>query len=137
MEQRTVLVVDDDAAIRALIAELLDEAGYIVLEADCGRRALQLVDERIPSVVLVDHRLPDMSGLDVLEWLRARPASRHIPVIVVSGIAHQLAAGDHGAARDLTKPFDITELVEHVNAVALCARNGVAWPPDATVPSIA
>jgi CheY-like chemotaxis protein len=125
MERRTVLVVDDDAAIRALIAELLDEAGYTVLEADSGRQALRLADEQVPSVVLVDHRLPDMSGLDVLERLRTRPASRHIPVIVVSGIARQLTDGDHGAARVLTKPFDITELVEQVNAVALCARNGV------------
>ena len=127
MEQRTVLVIDDDAAIRSLIAELLDEAGYAVLEADCGRQALRLADEHVPDVVLVDHRLPDMSGLDVLERLRMRPASRHIPVIVVSGAAHQLAGRDHGADRILSKPFDIAELVEQVNAVACVVQDGVAW----------
>ena len=102
MEQRTVLVVDDDATVRTLIAELLDEAGYAVLEADCGRQALRLADEHLPTVVLLDHRLPDMSGLDLLERLRSRPASRYIPVIVVSGVAHKLAAGNHGADRVLT-----------------------------------
>jgi CheY-like chemotaxis protein len=126
MEQRTVLVVDDEAVIRTLIAELLDEAGYSVLEADCGWQALQLAEEHLPTVVLVDQRLPDMSGLDVLERLRTRPASRHIPVIVVSGAAHQFADGNHGADRILTKPFDITDLVDQVNAVACDVRDGVA-----------
>jgi two-component system, OmpR family, phosphate regulon response regulator PhoB len=126
MERRAVLVVEDDEAIRMLIAELLDDAGYAVLEADCGRQALRLADEHVPSVVLLDHRLPDMSGLDVLERLRTRPASRHIPVIVVSGAAHQLADGNHGADRILTKPFDITDLVDQVNAVACYVRDGVA-----------
>jgi len=126
MERRTVLVADDDAAIRSLIAELLDEAGYTVLEADCGRQALRLADEYVPAVVLVDHRLPDMSGLDLLERLRSRPASRYIPIIVVSGVAHQLADGNHGADRVLSKPFDITDLVEQVNAVACDIRDGVA-----------
>ena len=79
MEQRTVLVVDDDAAIRSLISELLHDDGYTVLEADCGREALRLADELAPAVVLVDHRLPDMSGMDVLERLRTRPASRDTP----------------------------------------------------------
>lgn len=126
MDQRTVLVVDDDAAIRTLIAELLDEAGYAVLEADCGRQALRLVHEYGPSVVLVDHSLPDMSGLDLLERLRARPTSRHIPVMLVSGLAHQLVGRTHGADRVLAKPFDITVMVEQVDALASFARDGVA-----------
>jgi len=135
MERRVVLIVEDDEAIRMLIAELLDEAGYTVLEADCGRQALRLADEHTPAVVLVDHRLPDMSGLDVLERLRTRPSSRHTPVIVVSGVAHHLADGNHGADRILTKPFDITDLVEQVNAVACYVQKGVA-EPDATATAI-
>jgi CheY-like chemotaxis protein len=90
MEQRTVLVVDDDAAIRSLISELLLDDGYTVLEADCGREALRLADEHALTVVLVDHRLPDMSGMDVLERLRTRSTSRYTPVILVSGLTHQL-----------------------------------------------
>jgi DNA-binding response OmpR family regulator len=126
MDQRTVLVVEDDAAIRTLIAELLDEAGYAVLEAACGRQALRLAHEHVPSVVLVDHRLPDMSGLDLLERLRTRPTSRYIPVMLVTGLAHRLVDRDHGADRVLSKPFDIGVLLEQVDALASSTRDGVA-----------
>ena len=78
MDQRTVLLVEDDAAVRGLVAVLLDAAGYAVLEADRGKLALRLAQEHVPSVVLVDHNLPDMSGLDLLERLRTHRASRHI-----------------------------------------------------------
>jgi len=135
MEQRTVLVVDDDAAVRALMVEVLDEAGYAVLEADCGRQALELVRQRVPAVVLLDQRLPDMSGLDVLKWLRSRAISGHIPIILVSGIAYQLADVDHGADRVLPKPFDIDELLDMVNALTCPVQDGLAYP-DMTVPAI-
>jgi len=126
MDQRTVLVVEDDAAIRALVAELLDEAGYAVLEADRGSMALRLAQEHVPCVVLMDHILPDMSGLDVLEQLRSHQSSRHIPVMLVSGRAHQLVDRDHGADRVLAKPFDIDVLLEQVDYLASSTRAGVA-----------
>src|SRR3954453_16977432 len=124
--QRTVLVVEGDAAIRTLVVELLDDAGYTVLEADRGKTALRLAGERVPSVVLVDHNLTDMSGLDLLERLRAHGASRHIPVMLVSGLAHQLVDRDHGADRILAKPFDIDALLEQGEALPSYTRDGVA-----------
>ena len=126
MDHRTVLVVDDDAAIRELVAELLDEAGFTVLEADRGKTALDLAQEHVPSLVLVDHLLPDMSGLDLLERLRARRACRHIPVMLVSGLADRLADRDHGADSVLAKPFDINELVDRVEYFASHAQGGAA-----------
>jgi len=72
MEQRSVLIVEDDETVRTLIAELLGEAGYAVLEADCDGQALRLAQKHVPSVVVMDHRLPDMSGLDLREQLRGR-----------------------------------------------------------------
>jgi DNA-binding response OmpR family regulator len=126
MDQRSVLVVEDDETVRTLIAEVLDDAGYAVLEAGCGRQALRLAHEHVPSIVVMDHMLPDMSGLDVLEKLRTRPSSRYIPVMLVSGLAHKLADRDHGADGDLAKPFDITALLERVDALASYASDGVA-----------
>jgi two-component system, OmpR family, phosphate regulon response regulator PhoB len=126
MDQRSVLVVDDDETVRSVIAEVLDDAGYVVLEADCGRQALRLAHEHVPLIVVMDHMLPDMSGLDVLEQLRAHPSSRYIPVMLVSGLAHKLVDRDHGADGVLAKPFDITALVERVDALATYARDGVA-----------
>lgn len=108
------------------MAELLDDVGYAVIEADCGRQSLRLAQEHVPSVVVMDHRLLDMSGLDVLEQLRTRPSTRHIPVMLVSGLAHQLVGRDHGADHVLTKPFDISVLVEKVEALASLTPDGVA-----------
>jgi DNA-binding response OmpR family regulator len=126
MHPRSVLVVEDDAAIRGLVAEVLNDAGYLVLEADRGHAALRLAQQHLPSVVLTDHMLPDMSGLDLLEQLKVRAASRFIPVMLVSGRAHQLAEHDHGADRLLAKPFDIDVLLEHVDALATLTENRVA-----------
>lgn len=117
MGQRTVLVVEDDALIRELLAEVLSDAGYDVVAADRGQSALHLAHERVPSVVVADHVLPDMSGLDVLERLHGHPASRHIPIMLISGRAQQIAAQAHGADRLLAKPFDIDTLLENVDAL--------------------
>jgi DNA-binding response OmpR family regulator len=122
MDQRSVLVVEDDAAIRELVAELLNDAGYVVFEADRGSSALRLARQHALSVVLTDHMLPDMTGLDLLEQLRESPSSRHIPIMLISGRAHQLADGDHGADRLLAKPFDIDILLEHVGALTSYTR---------------
>jgi len=126
MQNHSVLVVQYDAAIRELVAEVLNDAGYRVLEADRGSAALRLAQQHVPSVVLTDHMLPDMSGLDLLEQLKVHPASRFIPVMVVSGRAHQLAERDHGADRLLAKPFDIDVLLEHVDALASLTEDRVA-----------
>jgi DNA-binding response OmpR family regulator len=126
MDQRIVLVVEDDDAIRAVIAEALDDGGYTVVEADRGVLALRLAQDHLPSVVLVDHLLPDMSGLDLLERLRSVEATRHIPVMVVTGLAQQLTGRDHGADSVLAKPFDIEVLLERVNALAHVDQRSVA-----------
>lgn len=126
MDQCTVLVVEDDSAIRELIAELLRDAGYAVLEASCGREALHLASGHALSVVLVDHRLPDMSGPDVLKRLRTHPALRYVPAMLVSGLAHQIEDSDHGADRILSKPFDIMDLLELVHALANVRQGSVA-----------
>ena len=126
MDQRTVLVVEDDAAIRELLTEVLNDAGYDVLAADHGRAALRLAQQHAPDVAVVDHVLPDMSGLDVLERLRVHPASRYIPVMLISGRAQQVAARAHRADRLLAKPFDIDILLEHVDALAATTSEPVA-----------
>jgi DNA-binding response OmpR family regulator len=125
MDQPTVLVVDDDFEIRALISELLEEAGYAVLEAACGQEALRLASAQVPAVVVVDHRLPDLSGLEVVQRLRAHSSSRHIPVMLMSGFAHRLVGRAHGADRVMSKPFDITDLLQQVDALASIEQGSV------------
>ena len=126
MQDRTVLVVEDDPAIRGLIADVLDEAGYTVLLTDHGRRGLRLAQDCEPSVVLVNQTLSDMAGLDLLERLRHSPSTRHIPVVLISGGGRQLADGSSPADRVLPMPFDIDVLLTHVEQLALWSSGSVA-----------
>src|SRR3954447_13106899 len=120
MQERTVLVVEDDPAISELVTELLDDAGDTVLTTDLGKRGLRLAEEHVPSVMLVNNRLPDMSGLDLLERLRRQDATRRIPVVLVSGRLQPPLSDDGSAAdRVLPMPFDIDVLLTHVEQLAL------------------
>jgi two-component system KDP operon response regulator KdpE len=123
----TVLVVDDDPAIRRTLAITLRARGYEVVAAPNGRSALQIVDESVPDVILLDLGLPDMDGLTVLR--RVRSLSR-VPIIVVSartGSIDKVEALDQGADDFVTKPFSIEELVARVRAAT--RRVGTDEPP--------
>ena len=122
MDARTVLVVESDASVRALIVELLDDAGFAVLQTDRGDAGLRLAEEHTPTVVLVDHVLPDMTGLDLLEHLRRHSTTRHIPVVMVSGRIQQLHDVGFGADRVLPMPFDIDVLLAHVEQLSTSSR---------------
>jgi DNA-binding response OmpR family regulator len=127
MDARTVLVVESDASVRALFVELLDEAGFAVVQTDRGDSGLRLAEEHTPTVVLVNHVLPDMTGLNLLGHLRRQPTTRHIPVIMVSGRIQQHHDVGFGADRVLPMPFDIDVLLAHVEQLsALSIRVAVA-----------
>lgn len=118
VDGRTVLVVEDDPSIRELVADVLADEGYAVLQAENGRQGLRLAREHAPSVIMVDQVLPEMTGLEVLERLHAQQTTRHIPVILVSGLAQSLRGSDHRADRVLSKPFDIEALLAHIDSLA-------------------
>src|SRR6266487_6137112 len=82
----TVLVVDDDQCLLELLAELLGDEQYHVLQASSGRRALRLVEEaeEPPQLFLFDHDLGEMTGLELYDLLHVRPGLEGIPAILVS-----------------------------------------------------
>src|SRR5258708_7508009 len=80
-----ILVVDDDDSVRRFFTRMLSRAGYDVAEAVNGRDGLARIDVELPAVVVLDNRMPEMSGLDVLRRLRAHPRTRTSPVILVTG----------------------------------------------------
>ena len=83
----TVLVVDDDPQIRESLSELLDYKGYSVLQAENGRRALDVlkaVPPRTPCIVVLDLAMPVLDGHQFLKYRAEDPRLRHIPVVVVS-----------------------------------------------------
>lgn len=122
-----VLVVDDDPAIRRTLTINLRARGYDVESAGDGRSALQIVDERMPDVILLDLGLPDVSGITVLTRVRA---FSHVPIIVVSARSEpddKVEALDLGADDFITKPFSIEELMARIRVST--RRAGVDGPP--------
>jgi CheY-like chemotaxis protein len=108
---RRLLIVEDDPAAAELLAAAAREAGCEPLVAGDGGTALRLARERQPALVLLDLRLPGMGGAAVLRALKLDPETTAIPVLVVSGMAHQIAPIYlDGAAAVLPKPVDVGEL---------------------------
>ena len=102
-----IMLVEDDVAFRRTVAAYLEDSGFTVIEADDGMAALELIERRVPDVVVSDLRMPRMSGLDLLAALRARVIT--VPVIMISGTADKVLLAEtvqNGAAAFLTKPVD-------------------------------
>jgi CheY-like chemotaxis protein len=118
----TILLVDDDAAVREVTAAILRELGYAVIEAGSGGAALDLLESR-PQVdlMLVDFAMPGMNGAEVARHVRMkRPA---LPVLFVTGFADRSALAGVAEAHIIGKPFVRDELAEKVRA-ALATGSG-------------
>ena len=107
---RTVLVVDDEAPVRALAAETLELLGYRVLQADSGAAALAVLEREVPDLMLFDYAMPDMNGAELAGLVRARLPD--VPIVFASGHADTAAveAALGGQATILRKPFNMETL---------------------------
>ncbi len=121
-----VLVVDDDAAVRASLVEMLRSLGYCVLEAPNGRAGLELLKQTPePHIMIVDYVMPGMSGADVA--LAARHAHPGLPILFSTGYADTAAL--QGALADLPvlrKPFRLADLASSVATSLAGARHALA-----------
>jgi CheY-like chemotaxis protein len=115
-----VLVVDDDADVRDLLAAVLKSEGYEVLTAENGAAALSVLRETLPDLIVLDLMMPVMNGWEFRETQRAYPEYAAIPVVCLSGhhAAHAHAAA-LGISECIQKPLDVDYLVEVVRR--LCA----------------
>ena len=113
MSSKTVLVVDDEPVLRAIVREILDEEGYSVIEAADGRVMLEIMESARPDLVLMDVMMPGVDGRDAYRQLRAHPEHRDIPVVMMSA-AIQPHGLDPSIAGFMAKPFDLNQLVELV-----------------------
>ena len=103
-----ILIVDDDAGIRDLFRGLLELDRYAAIEAEDAKSGLQAAVDFSPQLIIVDMRMPRMSGLDFLKAARANPDIRHIPVLVItaySSASDGLDCLEAGAAGYLQKPI--------------------------------
>ena len=128
-----VLVVDDEEGVRVALRDVLENAGYEVLEAGDGRRALDLITAAQPDAVLLDIRMPELDGMQVLEIVHRTGARTPIILITAYGTtATTIQAMRLGAFDYITKPFDVDELVavvkKAVETRALLAGASCAGP---------
>ena len=125
----SILVVDDDSAVRQLFSYCLRRAGYEVMEAQTGQEGLQLTQTRFPDVVLLDVRLPDISGIEVCRQIKNDPALKDVFVALCSGKAtsdeNKVDGFQTGADEYLVKPIGVHELLARVQTL-LRLRNATA-----------
>jgi signal transduction histidine kinase/CheY-like chemotaxis protein len=116
-QDKSVLVVDDDANIRSLLHQELTEAGYSVRLAEDGRQALTLIREERPGLVILDVMMPEMNGFDVAAVLKNDPATMDIPIIILSIVEDKERGFRLGVDRYLTKPIDTASLFHEVDVL--------------------
>ncbi len=116
----SVLVVEDDSAVRELLKFSLDIAGFAVTQASNAEEGRDLLQRIRPDVVVVDWMMPGQSGLAFLRWIRGEPTLRELPVIMLtakSEEADRITGLDYGADDYVTKPFSPKELIARIRAV--------------------
>jgi CheY-like chemotaxis protein len=119
----TVLVVEDSPLFRKMLSDMLQDLGFTqVVEASSGQAALELLSAagEAPALVCLDLTLPDISGYEVCEHIRATPALKHVPVLMISARTQTMdraQAEEAGASGYLIKPFSPDELQHQVERV--------------------
>lgn len=117
-----ILIAEDDALSRDLIARFLKRRGHQVLEAETGSAAWECIVRERPDVILADILIPEMNGFEILERLRRCDAAHNTPVILITGLfgdgEAEVLASASGAARLMRKPLQPEELLEAIEAAS-------------------
>lgn len=113
---KTILIVEDSATTRALIRAVIDELGeYETLEAGSGFEALKILPQQEYDLIVTDINMPDINGLELINFIKNNPRYKHIPIIIVSterSEEDKKRGMALGAAAYVTKPFKSSELQE-------------------------
>ena len=107
---KSILIVEDDDSFRSIVAASVREYGFEPVEASDGLIAIRLLENFTPDAILLDIKLPGISGLGILEILKRSPALRHIPVHMISGLQFQANALRMGAFGYLSKPVTVEKI---------------------------
>ena len=140
MKTPHILIADDDQSLRTVIAETFRIAGYEVSVAGDGAEALSLCLETEPQALVMDVGMPKMNGIAVCRELRAHPAGRDLPIVLLTARAAEADRHwglDAGADEYLTKPFDPETLIGTVNGLLEAQRRGEERNPLTKLPDLA
>ena len=117
MANELILVVEDNDKNRKLVRDVLTFKGYEIIEAETGEEGVRLAQERHPSLVLMDIRLPGIDGIEALRQLRAEEATREIPIMAMTAsvmTADRQKITDAGFDAFQSKPLKVSDLVAAV-----------------------
>ena len=132
-----IVIVEDEPDAANLFEEMLRIDNYDVIKTHSGGGALAVLQTERPDAVLLDIMMPDISGIDVLRFMRREPSLMHIPVVIVSAKAlpSDIRTGmEAGATAYLTKPVGLDELRQTVWDVLHAAPAPGTHPPDTNTP---
>ena len=130
-DNKRLLLIDDDPNLILLVKDYLEFRGYEVVTAENGRKALEVLDQEIPDMIICDVMMPEMDGYALVEHVRKDPRTNWIPVLFLSakGQSQDRVKGlNTGADVYMVKPFEPEELVAQVEASLRFRPN----PPSAT-----
>ena len=113
---KRVLVVEDEEAVRELEKFILEQHGYEVMEARDGLEGLTKAEFRKPDLILLDLMMPDVSGGRMFDEMRRHPATKDIPIVVVTGKpdAHEMFDDAIGEDNVIMKPFEADALIGRI-----------------------
>lgn len=117
---KTILVADDESHILHVVSLKLRNAGYRVVTARDGQEALELAQQEKPDLLITDYHMPQLSGLELCQMLKAGAATNSIPAIMLTARGYHLEPADtekSGILRMLSKPFSPRHLLATVNEV--------------------
>ena len=120
MQEKTVLVVDDEDHILRVVSYKLRGAGYTVLEANDGEEAWEILRTQHADLVITDQQMPFMTGLELVETMRTRPETAEVPVLMLTARGFRLEAEELQRAdvvAMIAKPFSPRLLLSQVRAV--------------------
>jgi CheY-like chemotaxis protein len=123
----SALVVDDDPPMRKLVRGYLEKMGLQVDEASCGAAAIEHLSKRRPDLICLDLTLPEFSGFDICDFIRARPELQKVPVLMISARklpGDRALAEEAGVSGYLTKPFKPADFAQQVNALLPPRKEG-------------
>ncbi len=115
---KTILIVEDEEAVRELEKFILEQVGYDVMEAKDGLEGLTKAEFRRPDLILLDLMMPDVSGGRMFDEMKRHPATAGIPIVVVTGKpdAHQIFDDQIGPDNVIMKPFEADTLLSRIQA---------------------
>jgi two-component system response regulator (stage 0 sporulation protein F) len=122
MVKAIVLIIDDQPGIRRLLVEVLEEEGYLVVEAEDGLDGVKKAQEHNPDLILMDMKMPGMDGLETLGQLKKLGLSAQVIMMTAYGELDMVTAAKAiGAVEFITKPFDITVLCQIIRNILATA----------------